>query len=431
MEKIILGKDAGDLKKYGDLGTAMIGRHIVGTGEDAHLTNYVYVDVSRPHVILVCGKRGTGKSYSAGIFVEEIGRLPDSIKENLAVLLIDTMGIYWSMKMPNERDAEILKRWNLKPQALDAKLFVPVSFKDEYEESGIDVDATFSFSPMDLTSTDWIITFGFSPIDEHGIAIERIIKKVKEKMKDRYGIDDIIDAIMADERIEKRIKDSLANRFSAAKEWGIFSDEGLVVDDLLAPGQISILDISHFTRTSGAWSVRGLVVGLLSSKIFTERLMARKKEEYGLMTGQMKKTIPMVWIMMDEAHQFLPAEGETAASGPLLTLIKEGREPGISLLFITQMPNKLHPDALSQADLIMSHRLTSAKDIKALSSIMQTYMLGDIQDYINDLPRMKGAAILLDDNSERIYPIQARPRLSWHAGGSPCAIKEKGLLDEE
>ena len=126
-----------------------------------------------------------------------------------------------------------------------------------------------------------------------------------------------------------------------------------------------------------------------------------------------------------------PPWGETAASGALLTLIKEGREPGISCLFITQMPNKLHPEALSQSDLIMSHRLTSAKDINALSAVMQTYMLSDIGEIINNLPKMKGAAIMLDDNSERIYPIQARPRLSWHAGGSPCAIKEKGLLDED
>ncbi len=429
MEKIILGKDESDLKKYGDKGTAMVGRHIVGTGDDAHLTNYVYVDVSRPHIILVCGKRGTGKSYSAGVFVEEIARLPKEIRENLAVLMIDTMGIYWSMKTPNERDVDLLKEWGLKPEALDARLFVPIAFRKDYEASGVDVDGVFSFSAMDLSATEWIITFGFSPIDEYGIAIERIIKEVKTDLKERYGIDDIISYVMKDDRLDKRVKDALANRFSAAKDWGIFSEEGLIVDDLLKPGQVSILDISHFTRTSGSWSVRSLVVGLLSTKIFTERLMARKKEEYGFMTGEMKKTIPMVWIMMDEAHQFLPAEGETAASGPLLTLVKEGREPGISLLFITQIPNKLHPDVLSQSDIIVSHRLTAAKDIEALSSIMQTYMINDIQDYINSLPRLKGAAIILDDNSERIYPVQMRPRLSWHAGGSPCAIKEKTIFD--
>jgi len=37
---------------------------------------------------------------------------------------------------------------------------------------------------------------------------------------------------------------------------------------------------------------------------------------------------------------------------------------------------------------------------------------------------MKGAAIVLDDNSERIYPIQVRPRYSWHGGSSPSALKK-------
>lgn len=79
----------------------------------------------------------------------------------------------------------------------------------------------------------------------------------------------------------------------------------------------------------------------------------------------------------------------------------------------------------------MSHRLTARVDIEALRGIMQTYVLEDIQELINTLPRQKGSAIILDDNSERIYTVQVKPRLSWHAGGSPVAIKEKGLFEEK
>jgi len=113
----------------------------------------------------------------------------------------------------------------------------------------------------------------------------------------------------------------------------------------------------------------------------------------------------------------------------MLTLIKEGREPGISLLLITQMPNKLHQEALAQADIVISHRLTAQSDIEALQSVMQTYMMKDMKEYINTLPRQVGSAIVLDDNQERIYPIQVKPRMSWHAGGSPTAMKKKGLFD--
>jgi hypothetical protein len=190
-----------------------------------------------------------------------------------------------------------------------------------------------------------------------------------------------------------------------------------------------VIDVSHYMRVAAGWGVRSMVVGLLARRVFQERLMARKKEEFETMGGERVKTIPMVWFVIDEAHQFLPAKGENAALEPMLTLVKEGREPGISLLLITQMPNKLHHEALAQADVVISHRLTAQADMEALRSVMQTYMLKDIQELINTLPRKPGSAIALDDNQERIYSIQVRPRISWHAGGSPMAIKKKGLFD--
>jgi hypothetical protein len=61
---------------------------------------------------------------------------------------------------------------------------------------------------------------------------------------------------------------------------------------------------------------------------------------------------------------------------------------------------------------------------------MQTYAMKDMEEYMNALPKKKGVALILDDNSERIYTIQIRPRFSWHAGGSPMAIKRKGLFNE-
>jgi hypothetical protein len=72
--------------------------------------------------------------------------------------------------------------------------------------------------------------------------------------------------------------------------------------------------------------------------------------------------------------------------------------------------------------MIISHRLTAKPDIDSLKAIMQTYMLYDISKYIDELPKLKGTAIILDDNSERIYKIRMRPRQSWHAGASPILM---------
>ncbi len=428
MENIVIGRDRDDLKKYGQKGTAFIGKHVVGKGDEAHLTNPILMDVTRPHVVLVCGKRGSGKSYTAGIVAEEIAALPPEVKDNLAVVFFDTMGIYWSMKNPNERDKEALSAWGLKPEGLPIKLFVPTGYASDYEQAGVAYDSTFNLVCSDLEAVDWVLTFGFSFVDEFGSTIERVIKNLKKTKGNAYSISDIVTAIEADTKAEKKVKDSLVNRFSAAEGWGIFGKVGTKMSDLVQPGMISIVDISHYMQVSAGWSVRSMIVGLLSRRIYHARSIARKEEEIEVMTGESRTTMPMVWIMADEAHQFLPEEGKTAATEPLLTLVKQGREPGISLLFITQRPDKLNHDALAQSDLVIAHRLTAEADLTALRGIMQTYMLDDIQEYINALPRKKGVAIVLDDNSERIYPMQARPRKSWHAGGSPIAIKESSIL---
>ena len=62
--------------------------------------------------------------------------------------------------------------------------------------------------------------------------------------------------------------------------------------------------------------------------------------------------------------------------------------------------------------------------------MMQTYLTADILNYINNLPDIKGAGIILDDTSERIYSFKTRPKLSWHGGDAPSAVKvKKKILD--
>ena len=429
MQKIIVGRDKNDLKEFGERGTIFIGRHIVGEGEEAHLTNPIHIDVIRPHILLVCGKRGSGKSYTAGVIAEEMCLLPEEIRKNLSVIMVDTMGIYWSMKKPNEKEKEILQEWNLKPKNIEnINFFIPKAYAKEYQNAGIDFDYPFTLPCSELTAMDWIITFGFSPVDEHGIVIERVINKLKDSGIN-YSIQDIIEEIKQDKKANQKVKDLLTGMFNVAEEWGVFEREGTPIEEFLKPGGISVIDISHYLRSSSGWSVRTIIIGLLARRLFQARLMARKSEEVETITGEERKKLPMLWLVIDEAHQFIPTKGLTAASQPILTLIKEGREPGVSLVLITQIPNKLHPDALSQSDIVIAHRLTAEADIKALRSIMQTYMHEDILTYINNLPRKKGTAIILDDNSEKVYTVQIRPRLTWHAGGSPAAIKKKGLFD--
>jgi hypothetical protein len=172
------------------------------------------------------------------------------------------------------------------------------------------------------------------------------------------------------------------------------------------------------------------VIGLLSRKLFKQRMEARKIEEveaiqHGIdyLSYKTTREMPLVWIFIDEAHEFLPKEGKTPATDALIQLLREGRQPGLSVILATQQPGQIHRDVMTQSDIILSHRVTAKPDIEALNQIMQSYLLESIQKNMNNLPSLKGSAIILDDNSERIYPMRVRPRFTWHGGEAPTAIK--------
>lgn len=410
MPEIVVGRDEEDLKKYGNEGTIYIGKHLVGTGEEAHLTTPVLLDVLRPHIICVTGKRGSGKSFTISVFAEEIHKLPEKVRNNLCVLIIDTQGIFWTMKSPNEKELLLLKEWGLKPQPFPANVYVPEGQEKIFAKAGVDYDSTFSLHPSEFSAEDWLNVFGLSPNETLGILLQRTFKK----LSGHYSIDDIISAAKSHEGFSTE-KLSLENYFEAAKLWGIFGESRM--PQVLEPGKLTIIDVSLTPQ-----NVRALLVSLVCKKVLEERILARRKEELAEIELSYHERTPMPWILIDEAHNFLPDEGSTAATEVLSRIVKEGRQPGLTLVLATQRPEKLHPDALAQCDLIISHQLTARSDVDALRSIMQTYMLYDIGKYISELPKLKGTAIILDDNSERIYKVRIRTRQSWHAGASPVAI---------
>ncbi|MFH1127375.1 MAG: DUF87 domain-containing protein [archaeon] len=423
MHEIIIGRSQDDLEKFGTKGTGIIGKHFVGKKGDQHLTTFVRIDLARPHIIGLFGKRGQGKSYSMGSIAEEIANQPDDIRMNMAALIIDTMGIYWSMKEPNERDFQLLASWHSKPKGFPIDVLIPEGLVSLFNENKIPYDGTYSFKPSELDIGSWALTFNIDLDTEMGLLLSKVIKMMNEDKKD-FSLEDIIEKI-GEQNVDHVAKEALINRFIVAESWGIFNPKGTSIFDIIKPGKICVIDVSQFGLSSGGWSVNSLVVGLLARKILEERMKARRQEELDDMGGTKKSQhMPITWMLIDEAHQFLPREGMTPSSGPLLQWVKIGREPGVSLVLATQMPNKLHQEAISQCDLVISHRLTSSDDINALASTMQTYQKYGIADYYDALPRVKGAALVLDDNSERIIQLRMRPRMSWHAGGSPGAIKD-------
>lgn len=380
-------------------------------------------------------------SYTLGVIAEEIIALPEEVRNRLSILIFDTMGIYWTMKFKNEKDEDLLSEWGLPKKSLDIDIYVPKGYFNEYKKKDIPADYSFSIKPAELTASDWCSTFDIKLTDEIGVFIERLISKLNNKYHDKYSMEDIIAEINLDKEIKKEIKIATKNRFEAAETWGLFDIEATPLKQIVDSGKVSVLDLSAYTHVSGNWNIKSLVVGLITRKLMQERMIARKSEEvedvkkghsyfiYG--KEEEKEELPLVWILIDEAHEFLAKDYKTPATDSLVQVLREGRQPGISLILATQQPGEIHKDVITQTDLVLSHRITAKRDIEALNSMMQSYIMGDIQKFLNMLPREAGAAIILDDNSEKLYPIRVRPRFTWHGGEAPTVVKVPGKALEE
>ncbi|MBI2659086.1 hypothetical protein HYX05_03245 [Candidatus Woesearchaeota archaeon] len=376
-------------------------------------------------------------SYTMGVIAEGIHDLGDEIRKNLAVVMLDTMGIYWTMKYPNNKEKHLLDEWELESKGINVQIFTPIGFYNEYKEKGIPTDFPFSIKTGEISAEEWCMIFNVLVTEPIGILIERVINSLQEE-KNNYGIDDIIKAVESDERSEKSVKDAVENRFLVAGKWGLFSKEGTLIEDLVIPGQITVLDVSAYTTTAGAENLRGLVIGLVAQKLFVQRMVSRRTEEEATITEEIhffeeereEKKEPIVWLIIDEAHEFLPNKGKTPATAPLITVLREGRQPGISLVLASQQPGKIHTDVITQSDIVIAHRITANIDVQSLGGLMQSYMREGLDKQLNLLPPEEGAAIVFDDLNEKLYPMRVRPRYTWHGGSAPTALpKEKKVFE--
>ncbi|HLC36724.1 MAG TPA: ATP-binding protein [archaeon] len=416
-EKVsVIGRSAENVKKYGTKATAYLGKVVLSSGENPVLGRKILMDISRSHVVLICGKRGGGKSFSMAVLIEELARQPPEIKKRLAVIVIDTVGIFWTLKIPSKFEKKELHEWDLDAQGTEVNVFVPKGKLDFYKGKDLPVDGAFTLKTSDLDLSEWLSLFKLNWKDAEAVLLTRVIEKIREE-KESFSIKNVVEEIKKDKEAEDLTKKALSNLFKSAESWGLFEEKGSSVKDMTKPGSVNIIDVSAYRQAIGMEGTRDVIVAILGKKIFEERMLYRKEEEISLIKGGKKTSeMPLVWMLIDEAHMFMPKDEQNIALPVLLEWVRVGRQPGLALLLATQRPNKLHPDAISQCDLFISHRMTAQPDIQAVSALRPSYLHQDFDKYYQEMPMGKGYALILDDNSEKLWMIRIRPRFSWDGG---------------
>lgn len=385
---------------------------MLNIGKDIKSNELVYLDSSRSRAILVCGKRGSGKSYTLGVIVEELLEAGNTL-----VIIVDPMGIYHPMAQSNRDQEELLWNWGLSAKGVPTTLLVPGMPEILYGgRQVVEVMETrgvrfrqFRINPADLSPDAWCELFDLSISDVMGIALFRAVQNLKRRRKENFFIPDIIDAIEGDALVQDRSRQALLNRLEMAQDWDIFSTRYQELWEVFDSKSVNIVDLS--TLDPGPLGRRNLVVDVLARDIFKRRTIARRKEELGLI-GE----LPRVWVLIDEAHQFVPSGKTTLAKEALIRWAKEGRQPGLSLVVASQQPSAIDNEVITQCDVIVAQKLTNSADIQAVNALSQDYMGAELKTYIRKLSR-RGEAVLVDDEQEKVIMLQVRPRKSYHGGG--------------
>jgi hypothetical protein len=313
----------------------------------------VRVDLDGPHAALVVGKRGAGKSYTAGVLAEA---LADAA--GVAPVVVDPMGVFGGLA-----------------------------------DCGTTVLGEPAVAAGTLSPRAWCDLLSLSPEG----AVGSLVWEAATAADTLAGMREAVDAAEAPASDRR----AAANHLRLAASWDVFDPGGLAAGGLAEPGG-TVLDVSELAPAATNAVVRATADALYRARV----------------EGRLGR---LPWLLVDEAHALFDG-----VAGPgLARLLTRGRAPGVSLVAATQRPSALPAVAVSQADLVVAHRLTSGADIEALERTRPTYLA----DLGERLPDGTGEALVVDEATETAHTVAVRERRTPHGGDSPSASALAGEVE--
>lgn len=416
----------------------------------------VRLDLSREHVLSIVGKRGAGKSFTLGSFLEglcttEAQTAISSISKDRAALLFDTLNIFQWMTAPVDEagsspqvseQAAQLRGWGLKPVELDVDLWVPAGFESQVTGRA----RPFRIRTRDMEVADWTSLLGVDAVqDTMGQLMALVMDKVTHRgWTDGHGddhpavadyqISDLLDCLRGDVEVAHDYASetvrAVRQRLTAYEASPLFGEEGTDLTELLSPGRLSVLLLSGVPD-----DVRLISIFLTIRKLLFARAQASEASktlqlgfaedptERARVEDIVRSAPPKTWVVIDEAQNIFPSEKQTTASAILLRFVREGRNFGLSLAFTTQQPSAIDPRITAQVDVQIAHTLTVNKDISNVLGNLKAREPARVQlrgvglsmaDAIRHLNI--GQAFVSSVDADRSFFIDVRPRSSVHGG---------------
>ncbi len=355
----------------------------------------IYVNVNElvSRHCAVLAMTGAGKSYSVGVLVEEL------MKKGGAVVIFDLHGEFRNMEF--EDSASIVY--------------------DVEGENRIKVDVgslhagDFMNLMPDLTTTqrdllDEVLSLADRFYDKYDLeTLHRVLEIIYDiKKGEKKGDESQLFPSNVLKSITKKVGIStvgaLMRRIRRLERMGVFSVEGTKLTDIVKPNQLTVINLSEAEER-----VSEIIVAAIARGIFD----GRKK----YMRGEDGSGIPVpAFMILEEAHNFAPrsVEGDYSPSRTILKKIaREGRKFGVGLCVVSQRPNKLDADVLSQCNTQIIMKIVNPSDQEYIRQSVETVT----EDIVRDLPSLsRGEAIIVGSAIKLPVPVKIRERKTRISG---------------
>lgn len=290
----------------------------------------------------VCGQSGSGKTYTLGAILERL-----LLETDLRLVILDPNSDYvrlGELRAPEEIgiDAGAHSELAARYESAVAKLFVHGTRADQ----------------RPLRSR-----FGRLSLEQQALVLD--LQPLRDA--DEYNVfRRIVRSIGTTEYTLQEVRKQAVTMFDEGSRRLALRIDNLGVEDLelWAPvGEPALADL-----VPDDW--RALVFDLGSLPSAEERsMMAASVVEHFWRSRHDR--VPTL-LVIDEAHNVCPQvpadRFQALASADLASIAGEGRKFGLFLLLVTQRPQKVHANVLSQCDNLVLMRMNSAADIEHLST---------------------------------------------------------------
>ena len=407
----------------------LLGKLIEQTSSHNLFNWAVWLDATFPHVVLIAGKRGSGKSYDLGILAEGLCAEDSGIAfgtSDFSMVLFDTQSQFWTLRVDGaltNDERELVEQWRIR----SPEFITPAVYRPRGTPRIADFELEFAIRPRDLEPQDWTALIG---VDRYS-AMGQCMRSTRAAMVGDFEIGEMVAWLRsadADLQFVEATRDAVAWRLEAASESNLFSAQASpIVESLIRRRSKAVIQLADLDDDTKA-----VVVAVVMRQLIARAGPAQRRRKLAARMSRETtddEVAPRTWVLIDEAHLVCPSGRQTAARPVIVDYVKRGRDAGLSLVMATQQPSALDTAAISQSDIVGIHKLTIDLDIEAATArmparipttttrLMRSVDVSRMQDLARALD--SGQSLVADSESSRAFLLQSRPRILPHGGGEP------------